>query len=78
MLINWPRLMNSRISRRRLRGCATLSSPSCTKMLVARPVVCQVECLTWEAWVVVCQVPEELVLAPVELGLPLRKGGAEC
>merc|ERR1719233_330005 len=75
MLTNWPRLMNSRTSRKRSRVSATPSSRSCTKMQAECQVVCQVECLTWEVWEEVCQELVELVLAlvPAELGLPSRR-----
>merc|ERR1739848_52664 len=49
---NSPRWRSSTRSRRRWKGSATQSSPSCMPTLVAPQEECQEVCLTWEAWVV--------------------------
>merc|ERR1719432_134871 len=57
--------------RRRWKGCATQSSPSCTLTLVVPQEECQEVCRTWEAWVVhlVPALLEELAV----LDLPSRR-----
>merc|ERR550532_3143447 len=66
-----PRGRSSTRSRRRWKGCATQSSPSCTLTLVVPQEECQEVCLTWEAWVVhlVPALLEELAV----LDLPSRR-----
>merc|ERR1712228_34879 len=58
-------------SRRRWRGFATPSSPSCMRMLEVLQEECPEECLTWEAWEVhqVLELLEELAV----LVLPSRR-----
>merc|ERR1712111_125270 len=66
-----PRWRSSTRSRRRWKGCATQSSPSCMLMLVALQEGCREECPTWEAWVVHLVLARLVELAALDL--PLRR-----